>query len=105
MDWHRPSDKPVSEPMMISLLTQIYAPRGLSELNGHPMGGVTPRYILLRLEMVTDYYELMFAEAMVPTRTRILTESLLTFWIAFICELLQKQYMFDYTTIWDEKWI
>ena len=45
--------------------------------------------------MVTNYYELVFAEAMVPTKTRISADSLLTLWITFICELLEKQYMFD----------
>ena len=35
MAWHRPGDNTVFELMMVNLLTQIYAPRGLSELNGH----------------------------------------------------------------------
>ena len=52
--------------------------------------------------MVTNYYELVLAEAMVPTRTRISADSLLALWIEFICELFEKQYMFDYTKIWDE---
>ena len=32
-------------------------------------------------------------------------DSLLTLWIEFICELFEKQYMFDYTKIWDERCI
>ena len=33
MAWHRPGNKPLSEPMMVSLLTHIYASLGLNELN------------------------------------------------------------------------
>ena len=32
MAWRRPGDKPLSEPMMVSLLTHIYASLGLNEL-------------------------------------------------------------------------
>ena len=32
MAWHRPGDKPLSEPMMISLPTHIYASIGLNGL-------------------------------------------------------------------------
>ena len=32
MAWRQPGDKPLSEPMMVSLLMHIYAPLGLSEL-------------------------------------------------------------------------
>ena len=32
MAWHRPGEKPLSEPMMVSLLTHIYASLGLNEL-------------------------------------------------------------------------
>ena len=33
MAWRRPGDKPLSEPMMVSLPTHIYASLGLNELN------------------------------------------------------------------------
>ena len=33
MAWRRPGDKPLSEPMMVSLLTHIYALLGLNELS------------------------------------------------------------------------
>ena len=33
MAWHRPGNKPFSEPMMVNLLTHIYASLGLNELN------------------------------------------------------------------------
>ena len=47
MAWHWLGGKPVSEPMMVDFLTHMYAPPGLSELNGHQRGDVTPRYIML----------------------------------------------------------
>ena len=34
MAWHRPGDKPLSEPMMVKLPTHIYASLGLNELSG-----------------------------------------------------------------------
>ena len=34
MAWHRPGDKPLSEPMMVSLLTYIYAYLSLNEIKG-----------------------------------------------------------------------
>ena len=33
MAWYRPGDKPLSEPIMVRLLTHIYASLGLNELN------------------------------------------------------------------------
>ena len=33
MAWHRPGDKPLSEPMMVSLLAHIYASLGLNQLS------------------------------------------------------------------------
>ena len=35
MAWHRPGDKPLSEPMMVNLLTHIYASPGLNELTNN----------------------------------------------------------------------
>ena len=33
MAWRRPGDKPLSEPVMVSLLTHVYASLGLNELD------------------------------------------------------------------------
>ena len=38
MAWRRPGDKPLSEPMMISLTTYIYASLGLNELKSQSVG-------------------------------------------------------------------
>ena len=35
MFWRRPGDKPLSYPMLVNLLTHMYAPLGLIELKGH----------------------------------------------------------------------
>ena len=40
MAWRRSGDKPLSEPMMVSLLTHIYASLGLNELTHSPLGVV-----------------------------------------------------------------
>ena len=44
MAWHRPGDKPLSEPMMFSLLTYIYMSLGL---NGLTHGQGTADYLVL----------------------------------------------------------
>ena len=42
MAWCRPGDKPLSEPMMVSLLTHIYASLGLNELITYIVARIIP---------------------------------------------------------------
>ena len=50
MAWRRPGDKPLSKPIMVWLLTHIYAPLGLNELT---LGD--------RIILTMNFYHVIFA--------------------------------------------
>ena len=56
MAWRRIGDKPLSEPMMVRLLTHIYASLGLNELNAPR----THALYVFKLELTCCYWVVLF---------------------------------------------
>ena len=54
MAWRRSGDKPLSEPMLVSLLTHIYASLGLNELKKFPSLAVLEAVILTKFRETTE---------------------------------------------------
>ena len=63
MAWCLPGDKPLSEPMMVSFLTHIYAPLGLSELRDflepEGLGGLKKNTTVYSYTLTTYVYNVI----------------------------------------------
>ena len=57
MAWRRQSDKPLSEPLMVSLPTHIYASLGIKELNDHANGSANTYINLKNIRLLTALFK------------------------------------------------